>query len=84
MELNIYLPTMQGLEAGKYRFIFNPREDSGEVDIRLTRWFYVVDGRVNGRGQMIEELEGQQQKDWYKISFSEGIWDVGSAGYIRE
>lgn len=71
-------------DAGKYCFIFNPREDSGETPIRLTRWFYVADGRVSGGGQITEELEGLKHKDWYKISFGGGIWDVGSEGYIGE
>lgn len=70
-------------DAGKYCFIFNPREDSGEAPIRLTRWFYVADGRISGGGQIIEE-HGEKHKDWYKISFGGGIWDVGSEGYIGE
>ena len=71
-----------GWDAGRYCFIFNPREDLGEANIRLTREFYVADGHVNGGGQMIEE-EGDK-KDWYKISFGGGIWNVGSEGYIGE
>ncbi|MGB3347003.1 MAG: hypothetical protein WBA71_07160 [Candidatus Humimicrobiia bacterium] len=70
-------------DASKYCFIFNPREDLGEANIRLTRWFYVADGRVSGGGQIIEEM-GEKQKDWYKISFGGGIWDVGSEGYMGE
>lgn len=69
-------------DAGKYCFIFNPREDSCEADIRLTREFYVADGRVSGGGQIIEEVG--DKKDWYKISFGGGIWDVGSEGYIGD
>lgn len=71
-----------GWDAGKYCFIFNPREDPDDEPIRLTRWFYVADGRVSGGGQMIEE-EGDK-RNWYRISFGGGIWDVGSEGYIGE
>lgn len=68
---------------GMHCFIFNPREDSGESNIRLTRQFYVAGGYVSGGGQIIEE-KGNKPKDNYKVSFGGKVWDVGSAGYMGE
>jgi hypothetical protein len=66
---------------GMYCFIFNPREDSGESNIRLTRQFYVADGYVKGGGQIIEDVGGAKKKENYRISFGGNVWDLGSAGY---
>jgi hypothetical protein len=39
---------MSSLTPGMYCFIYNPREDSGESDIRLTRQFELVEEEVLG------------------------------------
>ncbi len=41
---------VSGWDLGMYCFIFNPREDSGESGIRLTREFVVVDNDLDGDG----------------------------------
>jgi hypothetical protein len=64
-------------DGGMYCFIFNPTEDSGETNIRLTREFYIAEGSVHGGGQIIEEM-GSKPKDDYKISFGGQVWDLGS------
>lgn len=56
---------------GTYCFVFNPREEAGEQDVRLTREFYVADAKVTGGGQIVNEM-GTKNKDWLKISF--GGW----------
>lgn len=70
-------------DGGKYCFIFNPREDSGEANIRLTREFYIAEGKVSGGGQIVEEV-GSKPKDYYKVSFGGHTWDLGSLGYMGE
>lgn len=72
-----------GWNGGMYCFIFNPREDSGETGIRLTREFYIAEGKVSGGGQIIEEF-GPKPKDNHKISFGGAIYDVGLAGYMGD
>ncbi len=74
---------------GMYCFIFNPREDSGEEGIRLTREFYIADvnGYVSGGGQIREDIDGDgvdKNKDDYKISFGGQVWDLGSEGYAGD
>ena len=71
-------------DAGMYCFIFNPREDAGETNIRLTREFYIADGYVKGGGQIREYLENGKSKDDYKISFGGQVWDLGSEGYMGD
>lgn len=77
---------MSSLPGGMYCFVLNPREDSGETGIRLTREFYLADGYVHGGGQIIEEVEGdgKKKKDDLMISFGGWAWDLGSAGYFGE
>jgi len=72
-----------GWDGGMYCFIFNPREDSGETGIRLTREFYIAEGRVSGGGQIIEAV-GPKSKDDHKVSFGGAVYNVGSAGYMGE
>lgn len=72
-----------GWDGGMYCFIFNPREDSGETGMRLTREFYIAEGKVSGGGQIIEEV-GSKPKDNHKISFGGAVYDVGLAGYMGD
>ena len=68
---------------GQYCFILNPREDTGAKDVRLTRWFWVVDGYVSGGGHLLEEIDGNR-KGWLDISFGGAIADAGIYGLIGE
>jgi hypothetical protein len=77
------------VEAGRYCFVFNPKDDSGEVDVRETREFYIADGFVSGGGHILEEEYDEEsvllkRKDWKDISFGGSVWDVGSYGYMGE
>jgi hypothetical protein len=65
-----------GVAPGMYCFIFNPTDDPGQDDIRLTREFWVAESYVNGGGQIIEETS-PKQKDWFKVSFGGWLADVG-------
>jgi hypothetical protein len=73
-----------GWTPGHYCFVFNPREEAGETNIRLTRWFYVVDGYVSGGGQLIEEQDGLKRKDWNVISFGGSAASAGASGFIGQ
>jgi len=70
-------------EPGMYCFIFNPREDADEKNIRLTRSFWVVDGYVGGGGHLLEEI-GDKRKDWLDVSFGGAVANAGSDGLIGE
>lgn len=74
---------ISGWDAGKYCFIFNPREDAGETNIRLTREFYVADTYVNGGGHLLEET-GAKRKDWNDISFGGWTANLGLSGLVGE
>lgn len=63
-------------DAGEYCFVFNPKEDSGDEDIRLTREFYIVDGMVNGGGHILEGTG--KKKDLYDISFGGSVVKIGT------
>jgi hypothetical protein len=72
-------------QDGNYCFVFNPVEDAGEADIRLTRWFY-----VDNTGPMFDfedptpedesTIDGDSFKvrvegteiDWCEISLNDG------------
>ncbi|UZE93017.1 MAG: hypothetical protein IB617_02555 [Candidatus Nealsonbacteria bacterium] len=48
--------------SGKYCFILNPREDAGAIDVRLTRWFWIInDDYISGGGHLLEEVEGKRK-----------------------
>lgn len=74
---------VSGWTPGLYCFIFNPSEDAGATDVRLTQWFYVVEGYVHGGGHMIEETDGKR-KDWNDVSFGGGVADLGANGYVGD
>jgi len=75
---------MTGMEPGMYCFIYNPVEDSGESNIRLTRQFNnVAVAYVHGGGQLIKDV-GPKPTDDYKISFGGWIWDLGLGGYTGD
>ena len=74
---------VSGLTGGMYCFIFNPREDSGETDIRSTREFYIAKGHVWGGGQLIEQQLGKP-KDDYKISFGGNIWKLSTSVFMGD
>jgi hypothetical protein len=69
---------------GHYCFVLNPREEADEQDVRLTRWFWVVDQYVGGGGQLIEEMVGSKRQDWFVISFGGGVGPAGASGYVGE
>jgi hypothetical protein len=64
-----------GWAVGGYCFIFNPREDGIEPNMRLTREFRIADGMINGGGQ-IHEGSGPRK---LKISFGGWLYRFGSA-----
>jgi len=70
-------------DGGMYCFIFNPKEDAGESNLRITREFYIAEGSVHGGGQIIKEIDSKP-KDNYKISFGGQIWDLGNKDYAGD
>ncbi len=68
--------------TGHYCFVFNPQEDTGASDVRLTQWFYVVDGVVNGGGHLLNETG--KRKDWSDVSFGGAIADMGNHTYMGD
>ncbi|MFH1769652.1 MAG: hypothetical protein ABH833_03225 [Parcubacteria group bacterium] len=69
------------LDAGLYCFIFNPKDDAGEPDVRETQLFYIVQDYVHGGGHALEEM-GSKRKNWLDFSFGGIVGDAGSAGLI--
>jgi hypothetical protein len=65
-----------GWALGDYCFIFNPRETGHEPDMRLTQWFRIADGHINGGGQIIQEIPDEKKP--YKVSFGGELWQFGS------
>lgn len=52
-----------GWDSGMYCFVFNPKEDAGDENIRLTREFYIVDGMVNGGGHILEMIPSPEEEE---------------------
>jgi hypothetical protein len=63
-----------GWAGGDYCFVFNPKEEGHEPDVRLVRQFKIADGIVNGGGQL-REGDG---KNPLKISFGGKLYRFGS------
>jgi hypothetical protein len=61
-----------GWALGDYCFIFNPRETGNEPNMRLTQWFRIADGHINGGGQIIQEIPDEKKP--YKVSFGGELW----------
>lgn len=68
------------LDPGEYCFVFNPVEDTGADDVRLTSTFYVYDAALMGGGQIIEDV-GPKPKDDHKVSFGSGLYRIGAGEY---
>jgi hypothetical protein len=69
---------------GHYCFVLNPEEGAGEQNVRLARRFGVVDRRVSGLGQIVEEVEDQGRKDWRVISFGGTAGSAGASGFVGQ
>lgn len=68
------------LDPGEYCFVFNPVEDAGADDVRLTSTFYVYDAALTGGGQIIEDV-GPKPNDDHKVSFGSGLYRIGAGEY---
>ncbi|MGI9641256.1 MAG: hypothetical protein ACR2N9_00585 [Acidimicrobiia bacterium] len=66
-----------GWAVGDYCFIFNPRETGNEPNMRLTQWFRVADGHINGGGQIIQD--DPDSKKPFKVSFGGHLWQFDTA-----
>jgi len=70
------------LDPGQYCFIFNPRDDAGETNVRETQMFYVVHDVVHGGGHALEK--NGKRKNWLDFSFGGVVGDAGSSGLVGD
>jgi hypothetical protein len=71
------------MSPGQYCFVFNPKDDTGQNNVRETRNFWIADAAVYGGGHILEEI-GSKKKDWLDVSFGGGIYRVGPSSYIGD
>lgn len=72
------------IDPGRYCFIFNPKDDSGENDVRESVLFWVADAHVGGGGHILDDNGGdlKKRKDMDDVSFGGDVWRVGAGAFM--
>lgn len=74
---------VSGWDEGMYCFVFNPKEDGGENDIRLTREFYVDNPDDDGDGVLDDDdLCPDTKADEYTVGLGTNRWMWNENGWI--
>lgn len=69
-----YQANMSGFELGMYCFVYNPVEDAGEIDIRLTRQFQLAAEPQEPESPLIYPIDKEQCKNEGWMGFTDIVF----------